>query len=80
MKLVHIDLTCTGLTDHVVYELGRAIRRSVSLMAIHLSGNPGLSTENKEYLHKRIHARPHEDMSRFIKINKLITEILASQP
>ena len=79
-KLVHCDLTCTGLTTHVVYELGRAIRRSVSLLAIHLSGNPGLTDENKVYLHNRIKARPHEDMDRFIRINTLVRQQLGSQP
>lgn len=62
MKLGHVDLTCTGLTKYVIYELGRTFARSRALLAVHLSGNPGLSDDNKTYLNKRIKCRPNEDM------------------
>lgn len=40
--LYHLDLTSTGLTHLVVFQLGTAIRRAKLLLSIHLSDNPGL--------------------------------------
>jgi hypothetical protein len=44
------------------------LRRAGSLLSIHLSGNPGLTEENREYLVKRIRCRPNEDLERFNRI------------
>lgn len=67
-QLLHLDLTCTGLTNLIVHEMGSHLRRAGSLLSIHLSGNPGLSRENCEYLANRIKCRPREDIERFSRI------------
>ena len=38
-------------------EIGAALRKAKSLLAIHLSGNPGVTPELKEYLYDRIRAK-----------------------
>ena len=45
-KFIHFDLTSTGLNKFLIFELGKMLKRSRSLLAIHLSENPGLSEEN----------------------------------
>ena len=45
-ELLHLDLTSTELTSLVVREIGQHLRRSPSLLSIHLSDNPGLTEEN----------------------------------
>ena len=42
-KILHLDLSGTGLTKNIVYGLGGCLRKSRSLLCIHLSGNPGLT-------------------------------------
>jgi len=59
-RLIHLDLTCTGLTAKMMEMFGRTLRRSKSLRAIHLSGNPGLADPREaeritKYLVERIH-------------------------
>ena len=53
----HIDLTGTGLSTQVIYDMGTALKRSRSVLVIHLSGNPGLSADNMQYLSGRIKCR-----------------------
>jgi hypothetical protein len=65
---LHLDLTCTGLSNLIIRELGSCLRRAGSLLSIHLSGNPGLTEENCEYLANRIKCRPREDIERFSRI------------
>ncbi len=45
----------------MMYELGPALRRAKSIISLHLSGNPGIDDELKEYLHKRVHCAPSFD-------------------
>jgi len=59
--LVHVELTNVGLCDKMLETFGVALRRSKSLKALHLSGNPGLSDRSKaekliDFLVKRAHA------------------------
>ena len=42
-KLIHVDLTNTGLSGKIIELFGSALRRSVSIRSLHLSGNPGLN-------------------------------------
>ena len=49
-NLAHLDLSSTGLTKYIIHGLGKTLRRSRSLLAIHLSENPGLTNENKAYI------------------------------
>ena len=67
-----MDLTCTGLSSFIVVELGTIIRRAASVLSIHLSGNPLLTDENREYLIKRIKTRPITDSDTTI-VNKAKT-------
>lgn len=67
-NLIHFDLTCTGLTIHIIKELGNVLRRAGSLLAIHLSGNAGVTEENHDYLVKRVRCRANEDIERFLRI------------
>lgn len=45
-----------------------------------MSGNPGLTTENKKGLVDRIHCRPNEDTMRFMKIQSMIQKETKSMP
>jgi hypothetical protein len=50
-KFLHLDLTGCGLTDFMIKKLGKQLKRSRSLVALHLSSNPGIAKEeNREYL------------------------------
>ena len=60
--LQHMNLTGTGLSAAVIYEMGSFLRRARSILCIHLSGNPGLTQDNMEYLNGRIKCRPNEDI------------------
>ena len=67
-SLQHMNLSGTGLSEKVIYEMGTILRRARAILSLHLSGNPGLSSENMEYLHNRIRCRPNEDIERFTRI------------
>jgi hypothetical protein len=75
-QLIHLDLTSTGLNEAVVREVGTSLRRATSLLAIHLSGNPGMTAYNLEFLPRRIRVRPNEDMDRFKRIQSAIWEFM----
>jgi len=47
---LHLDLTNTGLTNIIIHSMGTILKRAGSLLAIHLTGNSGLTKENIEYL------------------------------
>ena len=55
--ILHMNLTGTGLSEGVIFEMGNSLRRARSLLCLHLSGNPGLTSENFEYLNTRIKCR-----------------------
>jgi len=40
---MHLDLSETGLSFNMALMICKAVKRSRSLLSIHLSGNPGLS-------------------------------------
>ena len=42
-KLLHFDISKTGLSKHQLIELGPALRRAKSLISLHASGNPGVN-------------------------------------
>ncbi len=48
--LIHLDLSYTRLDEMMITALGTALRRAKSLIAIHLSGNPGSTQNTAEYL------------------------------
>ena len=44
--LQHMNLSGTGLSAQVIYEMGTILRRARAILSLHLSANPGLSQEN----------------------------------
>jgi hypothetical protein len=45
-KFLHLDLTGCGMTSFMISHLGKQLKRSRSLVAIHLSSNPGVVEED----------------------------------
>lgn len=74
--MIHINLTGTGLSAGVIYEIGTCLRRARSVLVIHVSGNPGLSRENMEYLPDRVKCRPREDIERYTRITGVVKGVL----
>lgn len=72
--IIHMNLTGTGLSSGVIYEMGNCLRRARSLLCLHLSGNPGLTQENFEYLGDRIRGRAREDIERFTRVSAVVKE------
>ena len=56
-NVLHLNLEGTGLTQYVLKEIARALRKSRSLVGIHLSENSGLTPEVKQYLFDRVHCK-----------------------
>jgi len=56
------------LTEYVLKEIARALRKSRSIVGIHLSENNGLTPEIKDYLFNRIHCKT-SDFSQLRIIN-----------
>ena len=56
--------------------MGTFLKRSRAIQILHLSGNPGLSSDNYQYLHERIKCRPNEDIERFIRIQAVVKGVL----
>jgi hypothetical protein len=54
-KLIHFDISKTGLSKDQLREIGPALRRAKSLLALHASGNPGVSKEITDELFARVH-------------------------
>ncbi len=48
-----LDLSNAGLTELAIKTIGFSIRRAKSLLSLHLSDNPGVTTPIKSYLYKR---------------------------
>jgi hypothetical protein len=75
-----MDITSTGLGSFIIRELGTCLRRSRSILSIHLTGNPGMSLENYEFFVDRIKCRLNEDIARFSKIRSLVAEMTKDFP
>jgi hypothetical protein len=58
--LVHADFSHTGLSEKMLWYFGRTLRRSKSIRALHLSGNPGITDRLKAYLSERAHCKVDE--------------------
>lgn len=74
--MIHMNLTGTGLSAGVIYEIGTCLRRARSVLVIHLSGNPGLTAENMDYLSDRVKCRPREDVERFTRVSGVVKGVL----
>ena len=64
-NLQHVNLTNTGLTEHMLLQIGKALTRSKSLLSIHLCMNPGATPRVSDYLHKRVRCMPRDEHLRF---------------
>ena len=51
-----------NLGELAIREIAHAIRKARSLVAIHLSGNPGLTESTRSFLIERIRCKPNEDI------------------
>ena len=51
--LIHLDLSNTGLVEKQLWLFGSTLRRSYQLRGLHLSGNPGITSQLKGYLFMR---------------------------
>ena len=56
-NLLHLDLSNTGMTEDMLWNIGTAMRRSRSMVALHLSGNPGVTQALKDYLEQRVRCK-----------------------
>lgn len=57
-QLMHLNLVSTGLTEHMITELAKAMRRSKSLLSVHLCGNKGVTDRVKDFVQTKIRAMP----------------------
>ena len=60
-NLQHLNLTKVGLSEYMVCELSETLKKSKSLISLHLCGNggrKGISDETKSYLRERIRCKP----------------------
>jgi hypothetical protein len=53
-NLLHLDLSNTGLNEQMVRTIATALKRSRSIVSLHLTGNPGVTAEAKEFLFERV--------------------------
>ena len=81
-NLVHLDLSATGLTVWILKELGSAFKRAPALLAVHLTNNPGLTSDQNfdltNYMSLRMRCRPKENIPRFLRIQKVVSELVKS--
>lgn len=56
-NLLHFDLQGTGLTEYCIKMIAKALRKSRSLIGIHLSENPGLDDDTRKYLYERVRCK-----------------------
>ena len=56
-KLVHINLDSVGFYESQICLIGKAMRRAKSLVAIHLSDNPGTSERVTQFVQSLVHGR-----------------------
>ena len=63
-NLMHLNLSGMGMTQEMMHEFGRAMRRTKSLVSLHLSQNNGNTKELREYLLERAHVKQFEPIFR----------------
>jgi hypothetical protein len=56
-RLQHINLDQTQLTEYMLFHICKSLTRATSLLAIHCSGNPGITPNLREYLWRRIRCK-----------------------
>ena len=63
-KLLHLDLSCTNLSEYMLWHIGKALSRARSVIAVHLSGNYGVTERLVDLLRTRIRCKPKVPQSR----------------
>lgn len=69
-KLIHLNLSYTGLSKIMLMQLGPALRRSKSMLSLHLNGNPGIDEDLKKHLHERVHCMPYFKQGKIEELGK----------
>lgn len=59
-RLVHLDLTCTNISEAMFMQIIPGVKKTRSLMSIHLSGNPGVTNKVKQEALKILKAKTVE--------------------
>jgi hypothetical protein len=75
-RLIHLDLSYTSLSSGIMYKMLPAIRKAKTLMAIHFTGNPGVTQEFKQWTFEKLDCnRPMAceglDLTKILKKNTL---------
>jgi len=56
-KLLHLNLDSCQLTEGMLFRIVKCLTRAMSIVALHASGNPGISNELRQILWRRIRAK-----------------------
>ena len=56
-KLLHLNLDSTFLSEYMLFHLCSCLTRSQSCLALHVSGNPGITFQLKEILWRRLRGK-----------------------
>ena len=59
-SICHINLQGCGLNYFIVKKLIDSVRKSHSLVGLHLSYNPGIDFEMKQYIIDKLHCKKNE--------------------
>ena len=63
-NLMHLNLSGMGMTSQMMTQFGRALRRTRSLVSLHLSQNNGDNIELRNSIIERSHIKPFEPIFR----------------
>ena len=63
-NLMHLNLSGMGMTTPMMWQFGRALRRTKSLVSLHLSQNNGDNEALRAYLVERSVMKPFEPVFR----------------
>ena len=63
-NLMHLNLSGMGMTQEMMHQFGRALRRTKSLVSLHLSQNNGDNEELRGALVERAHVKTFEPIFR----------------
>ena len=69
-----MNLTNTGLTEHMIVLIARAMRRAKALCSIHLDSNPGITQRVKDFIPSCIRSMPNVERKE-LKISDKIYEM-----
>lgn len=61
---MHLNLSGMGMTEQMMNQFGRALRRTKSMVSLHLSYNNGDTASLREALIERAHMKPFEPIVR----------------